>query len=70
MVECKYVFTQRIAKALHSETAFVAGINKTSFTREVMCDTRDSYMADMDLKCYWMSLNESFSPEISVYFNK
>ena len=49
MVERKYVLTQRIAEALHSETAFVAGINKISFTRKVTCDTRDSCMVDKDL---------------------
>ena len=30
MVQRKYVLTQRIAEALHSETAFVASINKIS----------------------------------------
>ena len=30
MVERKYVLTQRIAKALRSETAFVASINNIS----------------------------------------
>ena len=51
MVERKYVLTQRIAEALRSETAFVAGINNISLTRNVTCDTRESCMVDKDLKC-------------------
>ena len=51
MVEHKYVLTRRIAEALRSETALVAGINKISFARNVTCDTRDNCIVDKDLKC-------------------
>ena len=48
MVEHNYVLTQRIAEALRSETAFVAGINKITL--------QEKSLAIQEIVAWWIRI--------------